>query len=198
MTSIYNFGYMPSQRSLFPTGNHNIFDFKTRKYIPHQKNYTMNLFFNDTLATKITSYPFTIKSTPNQVFNSIQNKIYKIATSGFYINDLEKIKDFDFENEVIYNDMNTAQLAASCNNYEVLHYLIKNNLIDVNYHTGKYDKTPLHLAVEYDNDLTIKYLLANGANPNEIDSFGFDSFDKAMFRGNKKFDSTVKSMKKYT
>lgn len=198
MAAIYQLGFTPFQNAYLPSGSHNLLPLQIRKHLPKHFDYSFNNIFSSQLfCFNLHYFPLTIKPTPNQIFNSSRNKVYKIITSHKNINDLENLKDFDFENEVVFNGLTALQLAASTNYVEALDFLIKRKKINVNSHSGKYDKTPLHLAVEYGNMIAIKYLIANGGNPNELDAYGFDSYDKAEFRGNYQFRDLVYKINQY-
>ena len=56
-------------------------------------------------------------------------------------------------------------------------------------------KTALHLAVEYNAELTIKFLLRHGANMEITDCFGFDIYEQAENRGNLKLLSLFDKFK---
>lgn len=64
-----------------------------------------------------------------------------------------------------------------------MHYLNLRNA-DLNYQMGPFKKTALHLAVEYNADITIKFLLKRGADIEITDTFGFNVYDQAENRGN--------------
>lgn len=190
-----NFGFYPFNTQFFPTGWHNLFPHSIRKYISKNSSGLQEITFLPTLDN-ITFSPYSVKHSPNQLYNSKRNKIYKILTTHMNYDILETLNlsnDY-IENEIIYNDMSAIQLAASMNCLPALHYFIKKIKVDVNSHSGPFYKTPLHLAIEYNNELATKYLLANGADPYETDAFGFNSFDKAEFRGNYEFGSKYEKL----
>jgi hypothetical protein len=195
MAALYMLGFTPFQNAYLPSGSHNLLPVQIRKYLPKPFDYSLNTFFSSHLfCFNIPYFPITIKPTPNQIFNTSRNKIYKILTSHKNINDLENMNISELEKEVIFNGFNSLQLAASTNCVEALDYLIKRKKLDINSKFGKYEKTALHIAIEYGNLLSIKYLLANGANPNELDYYGFDAYDKAEFRGNYTFRDLVNKL----
>ncbi len=74
-------------------------------------------------------------------------------------------------------------MAASLNFIEIVHYLNMRKA-DLDYQMGPFKKTALHLAVEYNAELTIKFLLKHGANMETKDIFGFDIYEQAENRGN--------------
>ena len=51
---------------------------------------------------------------------------------------------------------------------------------DLDYQMGPFKKTALHLAVEYNAELTIKFLLKHGAKIETKDIFGFDIYEQAL------------------
>lgn len=73
-------------------------------------------------------------------------------------------------------------MACVLNLLEPVHYFTLRG-VDYEASHGPYNKSALHLAVEYGNVMTIKYLLNNGADLEKRDSFGFDIYEKAEYRG---------------
>lgn len=187
-----HFGFNFYQESLFQTGFHNAIPEALRPYIPKYDK-SINPLFSPILLNKLLTFTLGMKSTPDQLFNSDRNKIYKIITTGSNTNNLMDISNFDYENEEIFDGMTALGLAASLNNIEVLHYLINVSKINVD-SKGRYGKTPLHLAAEYGNELAIKYLVFNGADVDEQDCYGFDVYDKAEFRGYYEYKDLIKKI----
>lgn len=73
-------------------------------------------------------------------------------------------------------------MACALNLIEPIHYFTKNG-IDYEKSHGPFNKTALHIAVEYGNVIVIKYLLNNGADIQACDEFGFNVYEKAEYRG---------------
>lgn len=191
MGNLLNLGFIPFKGILFPTGWHNAFPDQMREYIPVYTD-TCSPFFSLSGFSVLTYYPLGIRKYPDHLFNTPLNRVYKAITTR-NIRELETIDDFNFESEV-FQGMNALQLAATLNNYEAMHYLLKIKKVEINKKFGPYGKTALHIAIENGNDLAALYLLNNGANIRLRDKFGFNSYDKAEYRG---YYQMIDKLKKY-
>lgn len=69
---------------------------------------------------------------------------------------------------------------------------------DLDYQMGPFKKTALHLAVEYNAEITIKFLLKHGASMEINDTFGFDIYEQAENRGNLNLITLFDKFKEYS
>ncbi len=184
-------GFNPFQGFLCPTGFHNIIPEVLRPYIPTHKYSILPIFTPLSIQPYNINFSLGIKAPPDQIFNSERNKIYKIITTGKNINNLFDIA-FDYTKE-IFDGMSAIHLASHLNNFEVVHFLINKEKIDINM-KSPLGKTALHYAAENNNDLMVKYLLNNGADVYETDMYGFDILDKCEFRGLYSLKSNIEKM----
>jgi hypothetical protein len=126
---------------------------------------------------------------PDRYLISNKRKVYN-AIVKFDIVQLEKllnkeeIKNSKLLNGLILDDfdMNAINLACSIGNLEAVHFLILKG-VDINTKFGKFGKTPLHIAIETNNELLVKFLLSNGADMDIKDKLGFNLYEKIENRG---------------
>ena len=185
-------GLVPWMNSYGPTGFHNFFPFSIRKYLKKQTNKSIDLAIGPRYMIMHTFFAFSIKPSPDQYFESLNNKVYKIITTQRNTSDLEDI-NINYETEKIYKNMSALDLAANTNNFDVVHFLLKKKKLDINKIYS--DKSVLHYAIEGGHNEMSKYLLYNGADPYDVDKYGFNCFDKANFRGNYEFSKIVEILK---
>ncbi len=70
MTFFIPIGFFPSQNQFFPTGMHNLFHEKLRKYIPTHKYTVSPLIISPVDQSPITFFPFGYKLAPDHMFTS--------------------------------------------------------------------------------------------------------------------------------
>jgi hypothetical protein len=177
-------GFYPLEGYILPKGMHNAIPEILRPYwfyypksnvpLPHTSDWSD--FYLFTLG---------LKAFPDYLMTSINRQMYKaIINSNF--EKIENIIDnglMDITKDVVLdNGMTALGMACALDLVEIVHYLTLRG-VDYEHKIGPYEKTALHIAVEYGNEITAKYLLNNGANIKAKDKFGFDVFDKVEFRG---------------
>jgi hypothetical protein len=179
----FHLGCWPAEGTIFPTGIHNMFPHPVRKYIPMYDHGLTPLWMFFDHQIDVTFY-LGYKVFPDHIFTSDRRKMYKaIVNRDFDAMESLINKGFDI-NDIILPEYGYTPLgmAASLNLIEVVHYLTLRGA-DFEKPNGPFNKTALHLAVEYNSDITTKFLLNNGADLNAKDKFGFTVYDKAENRG---------------
>lgn len=180
-------GFYPIDGYNCPTGIHNIIPEFLRPYIPTFKN-TFSPFFSFYDFSRPDLMPLGIKLFPDRYLISQKRKLYNLIVK-FDIQELEKFLEKEKENSkilegIILDDFQLTALGLSCviGNIEAVHYLLLKG-VNIEQKNGTTEKTPLHLAVENNHELLVKFLLAHGANPHSEDKYGFNCYDKAENRG---------------
>lgn len=183
----FSLGFYPIDGYIMPKGLHNMFPEFLRPYVPTFKN-TYSPLFSYYDFSRPDLMPLGIKLFPDRFFISRKRKVYN-AIVKFQIKDLEKLLEKESENSKIFDEtiledfqLTAIGLAASIGNIEALHFLLLKG-VNINQRIGQYQKTPLHLAVENNQELLVKFLLHNGADLLAKDNLGFDSYEKAENRG---------------
>jgi hypothetical protein len=183
MGMYFHLGAWPAEGSVFPTGIHNMIPHKVRNYIPMYDHSLVPIIWFYDHGIDVTFY-LGYKAFPDQVFTSDGRKMYKAIINRDF-EAMERLINNGFNiNEVVLSEYGYTPLgmAASLNFVEVVHYLTIRGA-DYEQPNGPFKKTALHLAVEYNSELTTKFLLNNGADLKAKDSFGFTVYDKAEYRG---------------
>jgi len=187
MGVIFSLGFYPIDGYILPKGLHNMFPEFLRPYIPTFKN-TFSPLFSYYDFSRPDIMPLGIKLFPDRFFISQKRKVYN-AIVKFNVKDLEKLLEKESENSKIFNEiilddfqLTALGLACSIGNLEAVHFLLLKG-VNINQKIGQYEKTPLHLAVENNQELLVKFLLHNGADLFAKDKLGFDSYEKAENRG---------------
>jgi hypothetical protein len=183
MGMMWHMGAIPSERTIFPTGIHNMIPYKLRQFIPtYDHSLTPWGWWMDHEIT--TMYYLGDKAFPDQIFTSNRKKVYKAIINKDFTA-LESLLNNGFNlNEIVLPDFGYTALglAASLDSIEMVHYLTIRGA-DLEQLNGPFKKTALHLAVEFNSELTTKFLLNKGADINAKDGFGFTVHEKAENRG---------------
>jgi len=184
---MFSLGFYPIDGYICPKGVHNMIPEFLRPYIPTFKNTYSPLYsFYDFSRPDL--IPLGIKLFPDRYLISQKRKVYN-AIVKFDMKQLESLLEDEKENSKIFHEIildyfqTTAMgLACSIGNIEAVHFLLLKG-VNINQKSGKNEKTPLHLAVENNQDLLVKFLLHNGADLYAKDKFGFDVYEKSENRG---------------
>jgi hypothetical protein len=186
MGSLWFFGIIPLEGSIFPLGIQNAIPDFLRPYIPYFPKTTVPIWYIGYNWGNYPIYPLGMKALPNRYFTSLNKQIYRaIIDSDFTkISEILDEKNFEITKEIVLPEYGMTAMGMACalNSIEMVHYLIKRG-VDVDYPIGPYHKTALHIAIENGHDLLAKLLLNNGANIEVTDGLGLDVYDKAEFRG---------------
>ena len=70
MNFLLPIGFFPAQNAFLPTGVHNLFHEKLRKYIPTHKNTISPMIISPIDHSPITYFPFGYKLKPDHLFTS--------------------------------------------------------------------------------------------------------------------------------
>ncbi len=187
MGLFFSLGFYPIDGYTMPKGAHNMIPDFLRPFIPTFKNTHSPLFsFYDYSRPDL--MPLGIKLFPDRYLISKKRNVYN-AIVKFDIVGLEKIMEKEKETSVIYKEiilddfqLTAMGLACSIGNIEAAHFLLLKG-VNINEKFGKYEKTALHLAVENNQELLVKFLLNNGADLSAKDKLGFDVYEKVENRG---------------